>query len=670
MSYTKQEFKSGEKLYAAQLNAMDEQIGKNAEDVGKLSETIGDFETKVTEKYTAYVSCGSFISKNDGKIYSGANYGSTSFIPVTGGESIKINGFYCPNGTNASVCAYDSNFAFVNAIITNEMDVGDGKIVLLDDNVAYIRATSESTGSIIVHYIDKSIALETTENAPYSLGTLTSNCFVYKKNGEVLTNTSYYGVTDFIEVTERYLKIENPNLSGNGGICEYDVNKNFISCLLYPEIVGGQYVVKLSGNAKYIRATVVNNNANWLRLYPVSFAEDTQVNNVFDAWMLSTGSQIERPFEKINKLSPTITFIDDDTMRYDAVKRYHDIFSAFGKSKNLYDKSAKIDGYTIHSQTGANYSTADYSVSDYIAVDGNTQYTFSKNGVIAPTWLLSVIAYYDNERNFMSVATSKESPFTTPEGVAYLRFSTTTVRMEGSEGYIQLEKGSVATPYEEYSNGSHSIKGCYGVITDYLDRDENLKNLLLRYEDEGFGMLFHAKWQDIYYMEGDNRNIVLAEADYCQGMRKMRNVGFIDYDYWVSPYGVTDEEIASMCKRHGAKCLLSTSNNTFIQNNGLNGNSESVKRYALPRCSLGYDDTQYPNFTLADLKTQIDKCVQSNGWIIITTHVQQWVDEYGTTPDERLREIIQYALDNDCEIKTFAEAYAERNSILMVNDIC
>lgn len=38
MSYTKQEFKSGEKLYAAQLNAMDEQIAANAEEIEKIIE--------------------------------------------------------------------------------------------------------------------------------------------------------------------------------------------------------------------------------------------------------------------------------------------------------------------------------------------------------------------------------------------------------------------------------------------------------------------------------------------------------------------------------------------------------------------------------------------------------------------------------------------------------
>ena len=38
MAYNKQNFKSKEKLYAVQLNAMDDQIAKNTEDVEKLKE--------------------------------------------------------------------------------------------------------------------------------------------------------------------------------------------------------------------------------------------------------------------------------------------------------------------------------------------------------------------------------------------------------------------------------------------------------------------------------------------------------------------------------------------------------------------------------------------------------------------------------------------------------
>jgi hypothetical protein len=42
MSYTKQNFKSGEKLYASDLNEMDEQIHQNTESISKLSEDKAD----------------------------------------------------------------------------------------------------------------------------------------------------------------------------------------------------------------------------------------------------------------------------------------------------------------------------------------------------------------------------------------------------------------------------------------------------------------------------------------------------------------------------------------------------------------------------------------------------------------------------------------------------
>lgn len=44
MSYTKQDFKSGEKLYASDLNEMDEQIHQNTESISKLTEEISDLK--------------------------------------------------------------------------------------------------------------------------------------------------------------------------------------------------------------------------------------------------------------------------------------------------------------------------------------------------------------------------------------------------------------------------------------------------------------------------------------------------------------------------------------------------------------------------------------------------------------------------------------------------
>ena len=48
MSYTKHDFKSGEKLYAQQLNEMDEQIFKNTEETSKLSEDIANLKENGT----------------------------------------------------------------------------------------------------------------------------------------------------------------------------------------------------------------------------------------------------------------------------------------------------------------------------------------------------------------------------------------------------------------------------------------------------------------------------------------------------------------------------------------------------------------------------------------------------------------------------------------------
>lgn len=49
MSYTKQNFKSGEKLYASDLNEMDEQLYQNTESISQLSEDKADKENTYTK---------------------------------------------------------------------------------------------------------------------------------------------------------------------------------------------------------------------------------------------------------------------------------------------------------------------------------------------------------------------------------------------------------------------------------------------------------------------------------------------------------------------------------------------------------------------------------------------------------------------------------------------
>lgn len=392
-------------------------------------------------------------------------------------------------------------------------------------------------------------------------------------------------------------------------------------------------------------------------------------------WEAATGNSIKNPLNRIKSLTPTITFIDDDTVNVAAVTRFHSVFDKFKSAgKNLYDKTAKTDGYTLHSQNGSNYETENYSVSDYIAIKAESVYTFSVDGMVAETWRINKVCFYDSNKTFISIVSSPSSPFTTPANAAYLRFSASTDRMNGVDtnapGKIQLEEGETATAYEEFVKDERNVKGCYGVITYYVENNANLKNLLLSYEDEGFGMLFHADRQnDDDGYSSVKRNLTEAEKNYCAGIRKMRTMGFTNFNYWVAPYGVKDEDMQNLCKRHGAECLLSTSNKAYMKPNGLDSNNEMVSRYALHRCSLNIkkDEEGNDDATIAEVKNLITACASANGWIIVTTHAWQWGED--SYADSKLAEIINYALGNGLCVKTFAEAYEDRKALFMLNEL-
>ena len=211
------------------------------------------------------------------------------------------------------------------------------------------------------------------------------------------------------------------------------------------------------------------------------------------------------------------------------------------------------------------------------------------------------------------------------------------------------------------------VKGNYAVITSRLEESQELRQLLLQYENQGYGMLYHCYSQSgATYFKKDSRDLALCEENYCRGVRQMREFGFTNYEYWVSPYGVNDQEMQDMCKRHGAKCLISTYNNTFISPDGMTGKGVA-ERYNIPRCSLGHNTERYPNFTIDALKAQIDQCAAAHGWIVITTHVNEWGDS--TQGDDRLREIIRYAQERGFEFKTFAEAFEDRMPMFYLNEI-
>lgn len=203
---------------------------------------------------------------------------------------------------------------------------------------------------------------------------------------------------------------------------------------------------------------------------------------------------------------------------------------------------------------------------------------------------------------------------------------------------------------------SLGIKGNFAVITSHTEESEALTAKLLEYEEEGFGMLYHCYSQTNIWSWTSAFNLSACEQNYVKGKRLYKQAGFVSGDkFFIAPFGNNRQTVQDMVKRHGSEVLLSTDNNIIVGYDG------TTSRYNIPRCSLGHNADRYPNFTIEQLKAKIDEAYDENGWIIITTHVNEW----GTTTDgeQRFSEVVNYAKNKGLECKTFAEAYEDRKGM-------
>ena len=66
-------------------------------------------------------------------------------------------------------------------------------------------------------------------------------------------------------------------------------------------------------------------------------------------------------------------------------------------------------------------------------------------------------------------------------------------------------------------------------------------------------------------------------------------------------------------------------------------------------------------------KRLIDGCVADNGWVVIVTHANTWGS--GMDVDEKVSDIIQYALDSGMEVKAFPEAFETYRASFYFNEL-
>ncbi len=245
-------------------------------------------------------------------------------------------------------------------------------------------------------------------------------------------------------------------------------------------------------------------------------------------------------------------------------------------------------------------------------------------------------------------------------------------RLSGVEPTICFIDDDTTNP--TYVERFHDIFADEGVVGNYAVETSNVGNypdtmpaMLLGYEQEGFGMLYHCYKQngdaDRYWESG---NVAydedLIRENFYRGLREYKQYGFNSARYWVTPYGVNDEFIRNLAKEADMECLLTCPTATYTSNAIINFGS-NVYRYNMPRfIFLSDSDNDY------QARMMIDGCVASKGWLIIVTHVNSWPVASVEANTQRLTALIQYAKTAGCKIQNFMTAYQTFKPLLMLNE--
>lgn len=220
----------------------------------------------------------------------------------------------------------------------------------------------------------------------------------------------------------------------------------------------------------------------------------------------------------------------------------------------------------------------------------------------------------------------------------------------------------------------YGVPGNYAVMTYHLNESEagttqsGLVDLLKTYEEEGFGCLYHC-----YYQSGDETRYwehgnvaydeALIKANFMRGLREIKNYDFCTYDYWVTPYGVNDDFIQSLARTHGMKCLFSISSSAGLTQNSYVHTEGNVSRWDIPRISLSRSSNVDRAHTL------VDGVAETGGWLIFVTHANAWGGASDPSVDNKVKDMIEYCLEKNCEIVSVPDAFAQMETSFMLNDL-
>ena len=233
-------------------------------------------------------------------------------------------------------------------------------------------------------------------------------------------------------------------------------------------------------------------------------------------------------------------------------------------------------------------------------------------------------------------------------------------------------------------NGDTPILGGFAVEAQHLLDNSSLKAELLNYEKEGYACLYHCLEQistdtadnTWYWVDNPNHcdgtkpegvaayNETQIRENFVAGLLNMRGFGFINWQYWVTPYGVNNEFMQSLAKQYGMKCLVSfqsriTEFDAYVSRYG------NVGKWDIPRFhfAAGTDDDK--------LKSIIDACAKDNGWLTVTTHANTWPSDTSdrNAVKDRFKAIVRYAQSAGIEVVPFPVGFETFKPYLDMHDL-
>lgn len=307
MAYEKQNFKNGEILTAARLNAMDDGIKRAVDGVDNLMPIYEDLVVTSTRNLFDYNSVrkGSWANSGSGQIENYPddnkfveNYGRTERCAIIGGEVYSISADQYPvKDVNIVICYYDSNDTFISSITVTGFKTAQTV-------VAPTAACSWIISFSVYSYIPETLMINLGEAHPYmpfgeeeimytlpnlkvspeqltdaeivmsdnifDKTTVVVQSWAHISNGNIEnypdnSNISNYMRSDYIPVSGNTKYTVSNLLVSRSGVYAvfYDSNKRYISTTPIATLLIGEYLTFTTpANANYVIIDFANKSAS------------------------------------------------------------------------------------------------------------------------------------------------------------------------------------------------------------------------------------------------------------------------------------------------------------------------------------------------------------------------------------------------------------------------